>query len=364
MSVVSEVQALASRIATEIKGIKTLLNNATTASFTGTLVKRDNILAGSDFGYVNIAFDPSSPDHATKKSYVDNAVASVGGGGGSTTEALISTEHVTTTPTAPATGLKLFTRYRARRLLSIIGPSGQDTALQPAMFSNRVARWNAVNNVATPTLDGLNVANVANPTLVNNASTNFYTSMVKSRFTSAATAAAAAGTRSSSAQWFLSSTPNMGGFFFVARLGLQAITPTNRLFVGLSSTTAALSPSVEPSTFLNLIGFGANSTQTTWRFMCNDGTGAGTSVDLGVNFRTQVAATDFYEFRLFAPSGGGSVVYWSAQRLNDGIVVSGTANVDLPALNTMLSAHIHHSNGTTAAAASIDLQSLYIESDN
>jgi hypothetical protein len=274
------------------------------------------------------------------------------------------TDYVDTSPGNPVTGLTVFARHRARRLLCMMGPSGQDSQIQPAFFSNRIARWSGVNNTTAPILDGLAVTNVGTPTAIANATTNFYASMVRQRFTSAATAASAAGTRSASAQWFLTNTANAGGFFFVCRFGLGAISATNRVFVGLSTTTAALAAATNPSALLSLVGFGCDSTHTTFRFMCNDASGTATLVDLGANFPCQTAATNFYEFRLFAPSGGGSNVYWSAQRLNDGIVVQGQATTDLPALDTLLAAHVHHSNGTTASAVSVDLQSLYIETDN
>jgi hypothetical protein len=276
----------------------------------------------------------------------------------------LATDYTDTNPSNPATGLTVFARHRARRLPSIIGPAGQDSQLQPAFFSNRIARWNVVNNTVTPVLDGLAVTNVGTPTAIANATTNFYTSMVRERFASAATAASAAGIRSASAQWFLTSSVNTGGFFFVCRFGLGAISATNRVFVGLSATTAALAPATNPSALLSQVGFGCDSTHTTFQFMCNDAVGTSTLVDLGANFPCQTAATNFYEFRLFAPSGGGSSVYWSAHRLNDGILVQGQATTKLPALNTLLAAHVHHSNGTTASAVSLDLQSLYIETDN
>ena len=48
----------------------------------------------------------------------------------------------TTIPVAPADGLVLFDRNRAgRHIPSIIGPSGVDVALQPALFGNSIYMW-------------------------------------------------------------------------------------------------------------------------------------------------------------------------------------------------------------------------------
>lgn len=284
---------------------------------------------------------------------------------GEFTNLTLTTDYSSTTPTSPTTGVRMFARHRARRLPTFIGPSGQDSQLQPAIFTNRIARINAINNLANPTLDGISVTNIIAPAVVSMANTNFYAAMVRTRYASAATAASAAGFRTPTGQWFTSATANMGGLFMVCRFGLNAITVTNRIFIGFSTTTAALAPATNPSALLNMFGFAADSTHTTFRFMNNDGTGTATSVDLGANFPAQTAATYFYEFRIFVPSGAGNTVYWSAHRLNDGAFVQGgPITTDLPAVGSLLAFHFHHSNGTTASAVSTDLQSLYIETDN
>jgi hypothetical protein len=274
-------------------------------------------------------------------------------------------DYTTTTPATPTTGVVPFSRFRARRLLATIGPSGQDTSYQPAFFANRIALVRAINGVAAPSAEGVATTAISTPTAIANASTNFYTSMVKTRYSSTATAGTAGGLRSTTSQWFLSSTANMGGFFFVCRFGLGAATATNRVFVGLMASTANPG-NVNPSTFTNMLGFGCDASQTTFRIMHNASAAAATMVDLGTDFPSAVSAagTNFYEARLFAPSAGGSSVRWSMTRLNDGAMAQGIVNTNLPPLGTAMSSFLWHNNGTTAAVASIDLQSLYIETDN
>lgn len=285
-------------------------------------------------------------------------------------EITVASEHSVTTPASPANGLTLFSRYRARRVPAFIGPTGLDSQLQPALFSNRVARINAVDNITTPSLDGIAVIHLNNatttPAAIANAGTNFYTSMVRYRCATTATAGTGAGTRSSTAQWMLSSTANKGGFFFVSRFGFNVLSATSRCFVGLSATTTALAPTTDPSAFLNQLGFGFDAADSNLQFMCNNAAGVSTKVDMGSNFaKVASAATNFFEVRVFVPSGNPGIVYYSAQRLNDGVVVnSSLSTTDVPANDTLLAAHIHLSNGTTAAAHSIDIQSLYIETDN
>lgn len=287
-------------------------------------------------------------------------------GGGSAAELAATTDYVDTQPTSPTTGIKLFSRNRARRVPSFVGPTGQDSRIQPSLFSNRSLLWMANNNTTTGNGWGFSVTTssggATTATQVAAASTNFYTSMTRLRFATTATAGSTATLRNGNAQWFLSSTPNMGGFYMVMRFGINAWQNSSRLFFGFNASTATMT-NVDPSTLQNIIGFVVDSGATNFRFV-NNGTGTAGQVNLGTNFVTNTNATNFYEASIFAPSGGGSNVYWSMQRLNDGVVTGGNTTASLPALGTLLNWHAWMSNGTTAAIASFDLQSVYVETDN
>jgi len=273
-------------------------------------------------------------------------------------------DYVSTNPQTPLFGVKMFSRHRGRRMLAFVGPMGQDTRTQPFLGGNRVVRANAINGLNTLSTDGVSITTISTGTAISNSTSSFYSAMTRIRYTTSTTAATGVGIRSSTAQWFLSSTANMGGFHMVCRFGLGAVTSGQRMFIGMSTTTGALSASSDPTALLSLVGFGINSGQTTLRFICNDSSGTATSVDLGSNFPTNTAATNFYEVGIFSASGVGANVQWSATRINDGVTVNGSATTDLPALSTLMSSHVHYTNGSTAAAGSIDVQSLYVESDN
>lgn len=279
----------------------------------------------------------------------------------------MATEYSNTQPASPTKGLTLFTRDKARRLPAFVGPTGQDSSLQPGLFANRIARYSAINNSTGTTVDGLAVTALGTATGVQNAGTSFYSGMVRTRLATGTTASTGAGIRSSTGQWFMSSTAGLGGFFFVSRFGIQAVASatTTRWFVGLSATSgAALSPTTDPTALLSLVGFGANAADTNMRFIQNDATGTAASIDLGANFPAKTTSTYFYEVRLFAAAGAGLNLTWSVTRLNDSLYAEGTATTDLPALNTVMSAHINIGNGTTAANSTVDIQSLYVETDN
>lgn len=297
----------------------------------------------------------------------DGSWAAPAGGGGGTGPALeAQTDYTTTLPSNPATGLKIYTRYRARRLPSFVGPTGVDSALQPALFTNRIGRYSAINATAALQADSLAAptAYTTAATAVTLTTTNFYTALTRNRYASAATAAAFAGFRIANPQWFLSSNVNLGGFFWVFRFGINAGVANGRGFVGLSATNAN-EANANPNTLTNRIGFGFNDTSTNWYFNSAGATANATVTDLGTNFPARTYATNFYEFRLFAPATSGAEVYWSAIRLNDSFTVNGgPVTTNLPALNTLLTHHAWMNNNTTAAAVSLDVQSLYIETDN
>ncbi len=281
-------------------------------------------------------------------------------------ELTLVNEHSTSTPVAPVSGLKFFARNRARRLPAFIGPSGQDSQLQPALFSNSTARVNAINNVSSPNVDGVAVTHLHNATAtpigVALSAGNQFTSSRRYRLFTTTTAGTSASTRVNTAQWFTSSTVNMGGFFLVMRFGIDSVAATGRGFFGMSSTVGAFA-SANPSTFTNMMGFAFDSSQTTFRWM-NNAASTTTTVDLGSNFPSNTASTHFYEARIFAASGAGNAIFWSMQRVNDGIVSQGSVTTNLPAVGTLLAPQLWYNNGTTAAQAGIAIQSIYVETDN
>lgn len=297
---------------------------------------------------------------------VEAAVAGAGGGGGSAPELAATSDYTDGTPSAPTNGVKIFARHRARRIPAFIGPSGQDSALQPGMFTNRIGLAQSNANSATVSTFGVVTANVTAPTAVPINTGAFYTSLTRARWSTTATAGTGNGLRVNSLANFMSSTANMGGFFMVARWGLAVDSGTTRLFVGMAGTSAALSAAVNPSALTNTIGFGADAGDANLSVIHNDGSGTATKIGLGSSFPVAPVATNFYETRIFAASGGGQSVNWSITRLNDGTFSQFTTplTTKIPALNTTLTPHTHVANGTTAAVASIDVQSIYIESDN
>jgi hypothetical protein len=130
------------------------------------------------------------------------------------------------------------------------------------------------------------------------------------------------------------------------------------------NSTAATSASVAPSSLTKIIGVGWDSGDANLQIMSNDTAGTATKIDTGANFPAN-NTTAMYEFVLYAAPNGTSVGY-RLQRLVTGDITSGsiTNSADLPANNIFLSPHEYMNNGGTAAAAVLDVNRVYIESDN
>lgn len=189
---------------------------------------------------------------------------------------------------------------------------------------------------------------------------NMYASVVKGRFTSAASTGSSAGSRSTDgAQVWRGNASGLGGFRTIFRFGIGAAVATQRLFVGLYSVQTAIG-NVDPSTLLNIVGLFVDSGQTTLRIGSNDGSGSATVTDLGANFPANSSATDYYELEL-ACLPNGSEIFYKVTRLNSGHIATGTLTSDLPTNTSFLSHHFWVNNNTTASATSIDVMEYFLE---
>ena len=265
-------------------------------------------------------------------------------------------------PAAPAASpgdTRLFGRNRGgRRMLSMVGPSGLDTALQPALFSNGVALWlpgtgtTAAINFGVPWTVA---ATQAHPQI---AATNFHAQIRRATYTTAATAGSASGVRAGAPVCFRGGGSGMGGFYAVFRFGFVALVSGMQFWAGLSATSAALAG--DPSAVNNTACVGMDAADTNLQLVFRDGAAA-TKVNLGA----APVADHFYEAVFFCPPSGSSITA-RVQRLNDGVVLADntvhTANV--VQATALLYPRAEVRNGAAAAAAAISLSRIYVETDN
>lgn len=268
-------------------------------------------------------------------------------------------------PTAPASGhmLSYAKSIGGRILPKIIGPSGLDTALQPAMWGN------GIRMISPGSATALSVIGMAAPTAVGTvshptpAAGNLRTQTRRAIVTSAATANSASELRNTTVEaWRGASGSGLGGFFMTTRFGMSTTVALQRTAVGMFSTTAALATTQSPSALTSCFFMGNDSGDTNMQIMYNDASGTCTKVDLGASFPASDAAA-VYEIIFFA-APAASTISWRAQRL-DGTpsTVEGTISTNLVPDTTFLAWHAYANNGGTAAAVVLELMRYYLETD-
>lgn len=252
-----------------------------------------------------------------------------------------------------------------RMMLRMMGPSGVDTPLQPAIFGNGII---LVSPSATTTFS---VLGVAVPTVVGTVATPVITVGTSLRAATRRSTVTSAATAGSASELRLAATPvyrgevfgnaTSGGFFFVSRTSLSTTTLLQRQILGLLSASTAIATTQNPSALLNCIFLGNDSADTNMQIMYNDGAGTCSKIDLGANFPS-TNITAMYELVLFCRPNGDSVTY-RVTRLETGATAVGTLTTDLPAKSTLLYPHLYANNGGTAAAVVLEFMRLYIETD-
>lgn len=207
----------------------------------------------------------------------------------------------------------------------------------------RNLHFNAHTNVGTPTQPAL-------------AATNLHTSLNMVRLTSAATANAASEMRVAFAPFWRGNAVGLGGFYAQWTWAMNSTTLLQRLAVGLWSATGATSTSQVPSNLTNCLFVGNDSADTTLQVMHNDGSGTCTKIDLGANFPASNTTAVYRSTFWCYPND--STVYYEIERLDTGVVVSGSLTTNLPPNNTFLAPHAYMNNGGTAAAVVLDIRSF------
>jgi hypothetical protein len=240
---------------------------------------------------------------------------------------------VSAEPSTPSADTMVFyaKKIGGRMMPKWKGPSGLDTAIQPALFQNNIIML-VPQTTTTITLWGTtntSVGTVSHPAL---ASTNLRTSMRRWIWTSAATANSASEGRTAAGLVWRGDAAGLGGWYYACRWAISSSTANQRVAVGLWATTAATATTQVPSALTNCIFAGWDSADTNLQIMHNDGAGTCTKIDLGASFPAN-NTTAVYEFMMFA-SPNGSSVYYRVVRLDTGAVAEGEITTDLPASTT------------------------------
>jgi hypothetical protein len=260
-------------------------------------------------------------------------------------------------PHAPSDGLELFAMRRAGQYMAAqIGPSGAVTPLQPYFANGKVGIVLATTDAAVvvnaigmsaPTISGTATARgPATTSLLTSARRIGY--VLASATINLATGWSLAGTL---AIFCRGNAAGIGGFFFHARFGFNALTAGNRHLIGLAATATTTG---DPSAATNAAFIGKDAADTNFQVMTNDGSGTATKVDTGVT----PAADKLYDVFIFTPSGASSIKFALLSYDNAGRVDQSfeyEAFADLPVSTTYMIARVVSGSGTATTGAQIDI---------
>lgn len=293
---------------------------------------------------------------------------SVGGGGSSNIVCDFDANGInlpakTGTVTAPSDGLNLFNRKRANRnTVRMLGPSGVETALQPALFGNSVVLWLP----GTGTTVGINFGEAwtarnagtgaaqAHPA---RASTNALTSMKRATFTTGTTATGSSGIQSTNTVAWRGNAAGLGGFFFYARFGIETFASDIRVMIGLSALNAALTG--EPSAQNNSILIGKDAADANWQIITRDGTTANK-----INTGVAIAAGDIIDFFAFMAPNSSTLAVQMVNAVTGASLYENTnITANLPVNTTFLNAHAQIMSTTGTTGKVLALNRIYIETD-
>lgn len=262
-------------------------------------------------------------------------------------------EYQGSLPAAPSSGLLAYARHLGARWPSYMGPNGID-------ISGGAAPW-VPWTYFLPDGNGTNVRilRTAQQTVVGTttslgtiATSSYLASLAAVKVVSAATAGSFAEWRAPDLRMFFGNAAGVGGFHLVHQFGKATDASTSdQVFQGLSTAAGALVGSAtDPSAMLNLLGVGADSGDTNYSFIHNDGSGTATKVALGADF-PKAAGNNVYEMHINCPPNS-TTVDWSCHRLDDPTKtpIFGTFSTDMPAVNTLMGWHQWACNKVTAAA--------------
>lgn len=270
----------------------------------------------------------------------------------------------TTDPAAPSAGhLLMYAKSIAGRIMpKVVGPSGVDYPLQPAIFSNGIAIASPGSSTALSYF-GMGaftaVGTVSHPVI---ASATLREQTRRANVNSAATANSASELRYAISQCLRGGSSNIGGFFSVFRWAIPSGVSGQRQAVGLFNTTSAIATTQDPAALTNCIFAGNAAADTNLQLMYNDGSGTCTKIDLGANFALAASTNSVYELVLFCKPND-TVVDYRVTRLDTGNTVSGQLSTDLPASSTLLCPHFYINNNAVASAVQIDVIRYYLETD-
>lgn len=269
----------------------------------------------------------------------------------------------TATPAGLTDRLKVFAQRRANRsLLRMIGQSGIDTSLQPALFGNTIRMWmpntgTSVGVFGQGALTAINSGTGAAVSTPTPGSGSNMSSLWRFLLGTGTVAGNTSGVRDPITYYQRGSAAGRGGWFYACRFGVETSNADIQVQIGLAASTVALAG--DPSAFVNCAMIGKDTADANWHFMHNDAAGAATKV----NTTVAVTANDILDFFMFCPPNGTTIDFQLVNAVTGASLATAQATTDLPVNTTMLTnrASIRAPSSTTARTLAIN--KVYTETD-
>lgn len=265
--------------------------------------------------------------------------------------------------------IALFAKSAGGRMMpAFVGPAGVDSPLQPFWARNHVGFWNWIGNstttalaigLAAPTTTGTATTRTTSPT-------NFFTSVRRIGYVSAATAGGNASIRQGVATFLRGNTAGQGGFHYIARFGVADASPVTNamMFIGLSNTIGVIANNSNTAALTLCIGVGQIPKSNQLHIITNNTAASAATINTGL--QCNIGSTFLYDVALFAAPNSSNVavsVYDIANTLNSYSTIITANTTNLPPANTMLGVQQWRTNNNQATAVALDFVSTYTETD-
>lgn len=267
-------------------------------------------------------------------------------------------------PSAPGTGLKVFSRSKVgRSRLATRGAAGQPYALQRYIGSSKTRFWSANGSGTAATVFGMGSSLAGTATARTPASTNDFTLLARVGYIATAAINQPFGLRHGVPQFVRANSaggPN-SGFEYTVRFGMSVVDGNlGTICAGMVSTVTIANG--DPANYLSCVFAGKSDGDANLSIYHNDGSGTCTKIDLGANFPANTANIDAYEVRVAALPNSDRY-FISVERLFTGHVAEMALTVNIPDATTMLTPIIQGNTGSSTVAMAMDIVTQYVETD-
>jgi hypothetical protein len=266
-----------------------------------------------------------------------------------------------TTQSNPSSGfVRLYGRTAGKTRPSYRSPdSGRPTDIGSYPGSKHVM-WREAIGAGTGAVThwGMSTATTGGASSVVLTTTNIRTQMLRLQYDTNTAASNSNGWRSADQTHWRGNATGLGGWDATQRFGFRTVTPADaRFYTGWRNSLAQIGTTVEPSSLIDVVGVGFDSTQNTFYFIHNDGSGTATQV----NTTLTPSITEYYELNIYAAPNASSIQI-SLEELGSGTVATANLSSDLPTATLFLGWHFHVNSGPTGGAAfGSDWTNLYVE---